>query len=91
MGNQPTPKLADIPRSDLVTDLVDSIEDAAVCEFALEAQIFTYSGGNVFQRLQCNRRFIEVISAELSRRRKEELRTGESLIGGALATGGDHL
>ncbi len=88
MTNQPAPDISKIPRDELVSDLADSIEDTAVCEFALEIKVFSYPSGDVWPRLKSNLHFIEVISSELKRRRRAELNSGEALLGPALSRDG---
>lgn len=58
-----------IQTSELEKDLWDSNQDIAVCETALVLGETTYSGGSVQERLESNRRFVVIITAELARRR----------------------
>jgi hypothetical protein len=88
MTDRPAPDLTEIPREELVSDLADSIEDAAVCEFALDRKIFNYPSGDVWPRLKSNLHFVEVITSELKRRRRAELSCGEALLGPALSRDG---
>ena len=57
-----------IPAAKLEGDLQDSRNDISTCEVALSMGIQTYSGGLVKKRLDGNRHFVDVITAELSRR-----------------------
>ena len=57
-----------IPTDELIADLNDSKDDIKVCQLALTHNIDTYSGGSVRSRLEKNRGFVEVITAELTRR-----------------------
>ena len=57
-----------IPTSELLADLADSKADISVCQLALTHQVEAYSGGSVQERLNKNRYFVEVITAELARR-----------------------
>ncbi len=55
----------------LKKDLDKSYEDIKVCEKALLLGISKYSSGSVRERLNGNRYFVEVITAEIQRRKKE--------------------
>jgi hypothetical protein len=57
-----------IPTNELLDDLADSQSDIKVCQLALTHRIETYSGGLVQERLDKNRHFVKVITAELERR-----------------------
>jgi len=57
-----------IPIEQLENDLQDSRNDISICELALSQDIQMYSGGLVKDRLRDNKRFVEVITAELNRR-----------------------
>jgi hypothetical protein len=63
--------LTTIPTDELKKDLLESKEDILVCQQALDLGIFNYSGGLVKDRLEDNKRFIEIITKELDRRVKE--------------------
>lgn len=58
-----------IPQEELEKDLADSLTDIRICEFALLQSITSYSGGAVKDRLEKNKYFVKVITAELERRR----------------------
>lgn len=58
-----------IPTSELEKDLLESNQDIAVCETVLTLGVSQYSGGSVKERLEANRYFVKVITAELERRR----------------------
>lgn len=58
-----------IPTPELEKDLKDSEEDIIACRFALSRGVVSYSGCSVQERLDANKNFVEVITAELSRRR----------------------
>lgn len=60
--------LTSIPISELEKDLLESNQDIAYCETALTLGVTDYSGGSVQQRLDANRYFVKVITAELNRR-----------------------
>lgn len=53
---------------ELVEDLVDTVEDIAVCKAALSFGITTYSSGSVQERLDTNLLIKEKIETELARR-----------------------
>ena len=57
-----------IPTDELEKDLEDSYKDIITCEAALSLGIELYSCGRVKERLEANRGFVEVITAELKRR-----------------------
>ena len=57
-----------IPTSELEKDLFESNQDIAVCETALTLEVSSYSGGSVKERLEANKHFVKVITAELERR-----------------------
>ena len=63
-----TINLSLIPIETLNKDLLESKEDILVCQQALDLGIFNYSGGSVKERLEDNKRFIEIITKELNRR-----------------------
>ncbi len=50
-------------------DLADSYKDVADCMAALEVGVTQYSGGAVQERIDQNKHFIKVITAELERRK----------------------
>jgi len=60
--------ISTIPTAELEKDLQDSRNDISVCEVALSMGVQSYSGGAVKKRLDGNRHFVEVITAELGRR-----------------------
>ena len=60
--------LTTISTDELKKDLSDSEKDILVCQQALDLGIFNYSGGSVKERLEDNKRFIEIITKELNRR-----------------------
>lgn len=57
-----------IPEEELRKDLEDSYADILACEAALRLGLESYSGGKVEHRLNSNKYFVEVITAELQRR-----------------------
>jgi hypothetical protein len=58
-----------IPTEELEKDLLDSNIDIGVCETALQLGITSYSGGPIQKRLEANKCFVKVITAELERRK----------------------
>ena len=58
-----------IPTSELESDLLDSQNDIKVCKLALLHDVTSYSHGSVNDRLEKNKYFVKVITAELERRR----------------------
>ena len=64
--------IATIPIPELEEDLRESLIDIEVCETALLRGVTTYSGGQVQDRLNTNKHFVEVITEELEHRRKHE-------------------
>ncbi len=58
-----------MPIEELKKDLRDSLDDIAICTNAKEQGINVYSGGGVQQRLDDNRHFVKVITAEIERRK----------------------
>lgn len=58
-----------IPTEELVSDLKDSIADIKTCEFALSRGVDEYNGKSVQYRLDANKHFVKVITAELERRK----------------------
>jgi hypothetical protein len=61
-----------IPTSELLADLADSEADIKTCQLALVHQINEWSGGSVQERLDKNRYFVKVITAELARRERKD-------------------
>jgi len=59
-----------IPTDELEQDLQDSRTDISICEKALTIGIENYSGGSVKERMKANKRFVEVITAELKHRKE---------------------
>lgn len=57
-----------IPTEQLQKDLAESREDITVCSTALGVGVENYSGGSVAERLEDNKRFVQMITAELNRR-----------------------
>jgi hypothetical protein len=57
-----------IPEAELKQDLKDSYADILTCEIALRIGDYTYSGGSIQERLDANKHFVKVITAELKRR-----------------------
>jgi len=57
-----------IPTEELETDLKDSKDDIVACQAALLLGITEYSGGSVLARINANKHFVKVITAELERR-----------------------
>lgn len=60
--------IEDIPTHELKSDLDDSYADIMNCEAALKLGITQHNGYDIQERLDRNKRFIEVITAELERR-----------------------
>lgn len=58
-----------IPTQELAMDLLESEKDISICRLALSLGITSYSGGKVEERLDSNKRIVEVIRQELKRRR----------------------
>ncbi len=54
----------------LKKDLKDSYYDIAICKKAITLGIKQYSGGLTQQRLDGNKHFVKVITAELKRRQE---------------------
>lgn len=61
-----------ISKDELEKDLKESNEDIANCEKALAHGIKIYSEGYVEERLEVNKKCVEVITKELNRRAKLE-------------------
>ena len=61
-----------LPNEELERDLEDSLTDIRVCETSLLYGITKYSGGLVRERLDKNKQFVEVITAEIKRRKGED-------------------
>lgn len=61
--------IKEIPTSELEKDLLESHQDIAICETALVLEVTSYSHGSVKDRLEKNKYFVKVITAELERRR----------------------
>ena len=61
--------IKEIPTSELESDLLDSQNDIKVCELALLHDVTSYSHGSVNNRLEKNKYFVKIITAELERRR----------------------
>ena len=66
-----------IPRTELLKDRKESVDDVKICEQALKADIRSYSGGFVQERLDTNKRIIITINVELKRRRDKSIVEGE--------------
>jgi len=62
--------ITEIPTLELKKDLQESLVDIELCQNALLCGVTVYSGGSVQVRLNTNKRFVEVITAELKRREK---------------------
>lgn len=61
--------ISEVDTKTLVTDLLATIKDAAVCELALTVGLAQYgTGKSVAYRLETNRLMAERIKAELERR-----------------------
>lgn len=61
--------ISEVDTKTLVSDLLDTIKDAAVCELALTVGLTQYgSGKSVLYRLADNRQIEANIRAELARR-----------------------
>ena len=60
------------PTSELLADLADNEDDIKTCQLALAHQISEWSGGSVQERLDKNRYFVKVITAELARRERKD-------------------
>ena len=61
-----------IPTNELESDLLDSQNDIKVCELALLLDVTSYNHGSVNDRLEKNKYFVKVITAELERRRTQD-------------------
>lgn len=59
-----------IPTSELISDLADSLNDIYVCKTALALNVTSYGadGDSVQHRLDANKYFVKVITAELEKR-----------------------
>jgi hypothetical protein len=62
-----------IPTQELIDDKEASLNDIVACETALAIGIETYSGGSVRDRLECNRKIVVAIDAELERRAQDDI------------------
>ena len=62
-----------IPLDELEKDKLESEEDIIICEEAIRHNV-KYSGGSIQDRLDTNKRIIEKINKELSRRVCDKLR-----------------
>lgn len=73
--------IATLTISELESDLFDSQEDIKLCEMSLRKGISYYSGGSVQDRLDSNKHFVKVITAEIERRksREREKQAGDKL------------
>ena len=60
--------ISKIPTDELIEDKKESLKDINICERAISASIYTYSGGSVMGRLECNKRIASLINVELERR-----------------------
>lgn len=61
--------ISEIPTRELVEDLVDTLKDITVCEFALNQGVTTYgTHKSVLYRLNANYTIRNQIKAELERR-----------------------
>lgn len=61
--------LSDVGTKTLVSDLVASLQDITLCEFALAQGVTTYgTEKSVAYRLEANRQTVAQIKAELERR-----------------------
>ncbi len=58
-----------IPIEELRKDLKESLSDIDICTKAKEQGINQYSGGSVQRRLDGNKHFVKVITAEIERRK----------------------
>lgn len=60
-----------IPYTELIKDKYESLADIDVCTTALEIGVTTYSNGRSTQkRLSVNRGIVDMIDAELARRKQ---------------------
>lgn len=66
-------KIAQIPTDELIQDLFDSYVDIQACEKALEFNITEAQGISTRHRLDTNKKFIRVITEEITRRNNYEL------------------
>ena len=64
--------IAKLPIEELESDLLDSQSDIKICEMSLRQGILFYSGGSVQDRLDGNKHFVKVITAEIERRKSRE-------------------
>lgn len=76
-----------IPASELESDLLDSQNDIKVCELALLHGVTFYSQGSVNDRLEKNKYFVKVITAELERRLT--LRAGDAATAAQIEESGN--
>jgi hypothetical protein len=60
-----------IPTRELIEDMAASAADIKICEYAILQGVNEYSGGSVKRRLETNQKIIDVITAELERRKAE--------------------
>jgi len=58
-----------IPDDRLKQDLDDSYKDIMDCTTALKVGVTQYSGGSIEERLNKNKHFVKVITAEIKRRK----------------------
>lgn len=57
-----------IPINILEKDLLESKRNIILCEVALNMGVLSSGGGSIGERLEANKYFVEVITAELERR-----------------------
>ena len=60
-------EITKIPIAELNKDKQESLEDIIICEKAIRLNV-KYSGGSIQDRLDTNKRIVEKIDRELSRR-----------------------
>lgn len=70
-GEKATVDITTIPTEELEQDLQDSLKDINACEAGLACGLTESCGVSIQYRLDQNRHFVEVITAELERRKKE--------------------
>jgi hypothetical protein len=81
MSEEPTTTMPErkMPVGKLVTDLFESIQDLEIAQIAIKAGIVVYGDNrSVQERVDGNKKIIEIILAELKRRYVDEPETSGS-------------